>query len=142
MSHEDRHLDAVHRLRAAGLRPTRQRLGLAHLLFAKGDRHISAEQLHREAQKSGLSVSLATVYNSLNQFRHAGLLREVVVEPGRSFFDTNMSDHHHFFSEADGQLTDIPADRLQVTNLPAAPDGTRISRVDVIVRVQPESAKK
>src|SRR5690349_22383150 len=94
--------ELLHRLRAAGLRPTRQRLALARLLFEKGDRHVTAEQLHGEALGAAVPVSLATVYNTLHQFIGAGLLREVVVSPGRSYFDTNVTDHHHFFYEDDG----------------------------------------
>src|SRR5437016_8667729 len=127
---------AVERLRAVGLRPTRQRLALTQLLFAKGDRHVTAEQLHSEVLVVRIPVSLATVYNTLNQFTAAGLLREVVVEPGRSYFDTNTSDHHHFFFEGTGQLQDIPGDQVRVVELPGAPAGTAVSRVDVIVRVR------
>jgi len=124
---------ALDLLQAAGLRPTRQRLALARLLFDGRDRHITAEQLHAEAQGARMSVSLATVYNTLHQFTAAGLLREVVVDPGRSYFDTNVSEHHHFFNERSGELRDI--DRVVVTNLPAPPDGARIKRVDVVVRI-------
>jgi Fur family iron response transcriptional regulator len=127
---------ALDRLKAAGLRPTRQRLGLGRLLFEGGDRHVTAEHLHEEADAAGLRVSLATVYNTLNQFTVAGLLREVVVESGRSYFDTNTSDHHHFFFEGTGQLQDIPGDQVRVVDLPGAPAGTAVSRVDVIVRVR------
>ncbi len=123
-------------LKSAGLRPTRQRLGLGRLLFEGGDRHVTAEQLHDEAAAAGLHVSLATVYNTLNQFTTAGLLREVVVESGRSYFDTNTSDHHHFFHEDNGELQDIPGEQVHVADLPAAPSGTEIARVDVIVRVR------
>lgn len=129
---------ALDRLQGAGLRPTRQRLGLARLLFETGDRHVTAEQLHGEAMAADLRVSLATVYNTLNQFTDAGLLREVVVEVGKSYFDTNTSDHHHFFLETTGRLEDIPGDQLALQRLPAAPDGTRIARVDVIVRLVEE----
>src|SRR5579863_8319441 len=110
--------NALELLRAAGLRPTRQRLALARLLFDRGDRHVSAEQLHGEASAASVPVSLATVYNTLHQFVTAGLLREVVVNPGRSYFDTNVSDHHHFFLEESGRLLDIPGDRIDVSNLP------------------------
>jgi Fur family iron response transcriptional regulator len=123
-------------LREAGLRPTRQRLALAKLLLENGDRHVTAEQLHGEALTASIRVSLATVYNTLHQFTAAGLLREVVVAPGRSYFDTNVDDHHHFFFESTGQLQDIPGDRVVVRDLPAPPDGTAIRRVDVIIRVQ------
>jgi Fur family transcriptional regulator, iron response regulator len=123
------------RVRGAGLRPTRQRLALASLLFAKGDRHLSAEELHEEAVEAGVPVSLATVYNTLHQFTDAGLLREVVVEPGRSYFDTNVGDHHHFFHESSGELQDIPGEHVVLAGLPQAPDGTRIRRVDVVIRL-------
>jgi Fur family iron response transcriptional regulator len=127
------------RLKSAGFRPTRQRLGLGTLLFEGGDRHVTAEELHGEAADLGLRVSLATVYNTLNQFTEAGLLREVVVASGRSYFDTNTADHHHFFYEGTGQLQDIPGDQVRVSHLPDAPGGTRVERVDVIVRVRPEA---
>jgi Fur family iron response transcriptional regulator len=127
---------ALQRLRGAGLRPTQQRLALAKLLFDKGNRHVTAEQLHEEALAAAVPISLATVYNTLNQFIAAGLLREVVVDPGRSYFDTNLGDHHHFFYEDAGKLVDIPNDRIAVASLPAAPPGTTIHRVDVIIRVR------
>lgn len=127
--------NALDMLRAARLRPTRQRLALARLLFEKGDRHVTAEQLHGEALDAAVPVSLATVYNTLHQFIGAGLLREVVVSPGRSYFDTNVTDHHHFFYEDDGHLLDIPSEHIGVTNLPSPPDGTAVRRVDVIIRV-------
>lgn len=123
-------------LRDAGLRPTRQRLGLARLLFENGNRHVTAEQLHSEAASAKLQVSLATVYNTLNQFRDVGLLREVVVEPGRSYFDTNASDHHHFFDEESGELQDIAGDAIAVGRVPTPPPGTEVERVDIIVRVR------
>jgi len=128
--------ESVNRLRRVGLRPTRQRLALAHLLFDGEDRHLTAEQLHDEAVAASVQVSLATVYNTLHQFCDAGLLREVVVEPGRSYFDTNTSDHHHFFFADRGILHDIPADELNIGRLPAAPAGASIERVDVIIRVR------
>lgn len=123
------------RLRRADLRPTRQRLALARLLFENGDRHVTAEQLHEQALASNIRVSLATVYNTLHQFTSAGLLREIVVDSGRSYFDTNVTDHHHFFYEGSGRLTDIAADKIVVANLPPPPDGTAVTRIDVIVRI-------
>jgi Fur family iron response transcriptional regulator len=125
----------VQRLRAAGLRPTSQRLYLARLLFEQGDRHVTAEQLHSEAQAARVPVSLATVYNTLHQFTAAGLLRELVIESGRSYFDTNISDHHHFFFEENGALVDIPGDHVALANVPLPPEGARVSRIDVVVRV-------
>jgi Fur family iron response transcriptional regulator len=122
-------------LRSADLRPTRQRLALARLLFENGDRHVTAEKLHEEALSVDVRVSLATVYNTLHQFTSAGLLREIVVDGTRSYFDTNTDDHHHFFFEGSGRLEDIPAERIVVSELPPPPAGTTVSRVDVIVRV-------
>jgi Fur family iron response transcriptional regulator len=126
----------LQRLKAAKLRPTRQRVALAGLLFAKGDRHVTAEQLHQEALSETVRVSLATVYNTLHQFTAAGLLREVVVEAGRSYFDTNVSDHHHFFLVDGGQLVDIAGEHVAVATLPKAPAGTRVERVEVIIRLR------
>jgi Fur family iron response transcriptional regulator len=126
--------DIIGRLRAAGLRPTRQRMALARLLFNGGDRHVTAEQLHSEARGNSIRVSLATVYNTLHQFTKADLLREVVVEPGRAYFDTNISDHHHFYFEDDGRLEDIDTRQLLLASLPPPPEGTAFARVDVIVR--------
>jgi Fur family iron response transcriptional regulator len=126
---------AIERLKRHGLRPTRQRLALVRLLFDGGDRHVSADRLHAEAVAAGIRVSLATVYNTLNQFTAAGLLREIVVEAGRAYFDTNVSDHHHFLRAESGELVDIAAREIVVGDLPAPPEGTRIERVDVVVRV-------
>jgi len=126
-----------HRVRAAGLRPTRQRTALAELLFAKGDRHLSAEELHEEALGAGVAVSLATVYNALHQFTDAGLLRILAVEGSRTYFDTNTSDHHHFFVEGENRVMDIPAGPVTVANLPEPPEGMEIVNVDVIVRLRP-----
>ena len=131
--------DIVNRLRRAGLRPTRQRLALARLLLDGGDRHVTAEQLHAEALARAIPVSLATVYNTLHQFTAAGLLREVVVEPGRSYFDTNTQDHHHFFCESTGHLQDIPGELVMVGELPEPPEGAEIQRVDVIIRIRREA---
>jgi Fur family iron response transcriptional regulator len=125
----------IERLKAVGLRPTRQRLALARLLQDGGNRHLSAEQLHEEALAAKVRVSLATVYNALHQFTAAGLLREVVVEPGRSYFDTNVEDHHHFYFEDSGRLEDIPGDQVSMVSLPPPPKGSRLLRVDVIIRV-------
>jgi Fur family iron response transcriptional regulator len=133
--------DVKSKLREVGLRPTRQRMALGWLLFAKGDRHVTAEMLYEEASHAKVPVSLATVYNTLHQFVSAGLLREVVVNPGRSYFDTNTGDHHHFFFEDTGQLVDIAGDRIGLTSLPAPPAGTAIRRVDVIVRVERTAAE-
>lgn len=124
------------RLRAAGLRPTRQRNELAKLLFRGCNRHLTAETLHAEAVAEGVRVSLATVYNTLHQFTQAGLLRQVVVDATRSYFDTNTGEHQHFYHEDDGMLTDIPGSDMSVGHIPVPPPGTRVERVDVVVRVR------
>lgn len=126
----------VIRLKAVGMRPTRQRLALGRLLFDGGNRHFTAEQLHNEARAAGFSVSLATVYNTLHQFRRASLLREVVVESGCSYFDTNMAAHHHIFYEDEGRLEDIDGSEVTVSGVPVTPVGHRVERVEVIIRVR------
>jgi Fur family iron response transcriptional regulator len=123
-------------LRKAGLRPTRQRLALAQLLFARGDRHVTAEGLHEEAVTANIPVSLATVYNAMHQFTQTGLLREVTVDGSRTYFDTNIGDHHHFYCEDDGSLLDIDGDAIEVAGLPLPPAGSQVDRVDVIVRLK------
>ena len=128
-------VDASARLRGAGLRPTRQRVSLAALLFGQGDRHVSAETLHEEAVKAGVRVSLATIYNTLHQFQQSGLLRELAIDGQRSYFDTNTSNHNHFYIEHQGKLIDIPGDAVRVDGLPQAPEGMRISHIDVVVRL-------
>src|SRR3990170_2803396 len=122
-------------LRRAGLRPTRQRMALAALLFSNGDRHVTAEMLHEEAVRAGVRVSLATVYNTLHQFRRAGLLREIAIGGQRAYFDTNTSNHNHFFIEGDGKLVDIPGDSIRVDGLPEPPEDLRVSHIDVVVRL-------
>ena len=130
------------RVREAGLRPTRQRIALAELLFAKGDRHLSAEELHEEALAAGVAVSLATVYNTLHQFTEAGLLRILALEGSRTYFDTNTSDHHHFFIEGENRVVDIEAAPVSVHNLPEPPEGMEIVNVDIIVRLRPKASHK
>jgi Fur family iron response transcriptional regulator len=127
---------ATARLRQAGLRPTRQRVELAGLLFNDCDRHVTAESLHDEVTKAGVRVSLATVYNTLHQFTDAGLLRQVIVDAARSYFDTNTGDHQHFFLETEGLLIDIPGESIAVAGVPPPPVGLSIDRVDVVVRVR------
>ncbi len=127
---------SVETLREAGLRPTRQRISLAKLLFDGVDRHVTAEALHAEAQAAGIRVSLATIYNTLHQFTEVGLLRQVVVDGARTYFDTNIDDHHHFYFEDEGDLVDIPGDSIVVSGLPNVPAGTTQSRVEVVVRVK------
>ncbi|GAB4129168.1 MAG: Fur family transcriptional regulator [Rhodothalassiaceae bacterium] len=129
-------------LREAGLRPTRQRLALARLLFPEdGHRHVSAEALHEEATGAGMRMSLATVYNTLHQFTDAGLLRELVIAPGHAIFDTNISPHHHFYNRATGMLCDIAEDEVHIEGLPSAPDGERIAAVHVVIYTESDAAQ-
>jgi len=129
--------DLAERLRSAGLRVTRPRLALLRLLSDAGHRHITVENLHEEAIAAAIPVSLATVYNILHQFTAAGLLRKVLIAPGRLYFDTNIDEHHHFLCELTGMLQDIPEKDIAVLGIPAPPVGTAISRVEVIVRLRP-----
>ena len=123
----------------AGLRPTRQRLALAELLLGGEHRHVSAEQLHAEAQGARVGVSLATVYNTLHQFQEAGLLREVAIDASRSYFDTDTSDHHHFYIEDEQRVVDIPSSAIVIQGVPDAPAGMKVTHVDVVVRVRKAS---
>ena len=129
------------RLRDAGLRPTRQRIALGEMLFGSGDRHLCAEQLHSEALEAGQKISLATVYNTLHQFTRAGLLRALPIDGGKTYFDTNTSDHNHFYLEESGQLIDIPQESIRVEGLPTPPNGQEISHVDVVVRLVPSKSR-
>ena len=129
--------ELAERLRSAGLRLTRPRLALAQLLSDAGHRHITVENLHEEAIAAAIPVSLATVYNILHQFTAAGLLRKVLIAPGRLYFDTNVDEHHHFLCESTGMLQDIPEKDIAVLGIPAPPVGTVISCVEVVVRLRP-----
>jgi Fur family transcriptional regulator, iron response regulator len=122
-------------LRQVGLRPTRQRMALGWLLFAKGDRHLTAEMLYEEATRAKVPVSLATVYNTLHQFTDVGLLRQVAVDGSKTYFDTNATEHHHFFVEGEHALLDIPGAAV-LDKMPTAPEGYEITRVDVVVRLR------
>ena len=128
--------DVKSMLRDVGLRPTRQRMALGWILFAKGDRHLTAEMLYEEATKAKVPVSLATVYNTLHQLTEVGLLRQVAVDGSKTYFDTNVSDHHHFFVEGENALVDIPNAEVLLDKLPHAPQGYEVARVDVVVRLR------
>lgn len=136
MNHYRPYRPLLEKLRLAGLRPTRQRLALARLMFENdAPRHVTAELLHSEAMSSNVPVSLATVYNTLHQFTEGGLLREVIVDSGRSYFDTNTTEHHHFFFEETGMLVDIPASDVLIGQLPDIPDGAMVRSMDLIIRL-------
>jgi len=128
--------DVKSMLRDVGLRPTRQRMALGWILFAKGDRHITAEMLYEEANKAKVPVSLATVYNTLHQFTDVGLLRQVAVDGSKTYFDTNVSEHHHFFVEGENDLLDIPHTDVVVGKTPSPPEGYEVARIDVVVRLR------
>ena len=129
---QDHHID---RLRQKNLRPTRQRIALAELLFNGPCRHVSAEQLRLETESKGISMSLATIYNTLNQFTKVGLLHEINLDNNVTYFDTNIDHHHHFFDPKTNKLIDIPRDEISLSALPDAPEGHDVERVDVIIRL-------
>jgi Fur family iron response transcriptional regulator len=134
---DGRHLRGLRaRLVEAGLRPTRQRLALGELLFVKGNRHITAEILHEEAMDAKIPVSLATIYNTLNQFTDVGLLRQVPVDGSKMYFDTNLSKHQHFYVEGENELLDISVTDSIEGKWPAPPEGYEIVRIDVVVRLR------
>ena len=124
-------------LTRGGLRPTRQRAALAELLVGDGqNRHVTAESLYDAALHSGQAVSLATVYNTLKAFCEAGLIQEVTVDGSKSYFDTNTHDHPHFYWEDTGELTDAPAEQLEIARLPALPEGAELAKIDVVIRLR------
>ena len=128
--------DIKEKLRAVGLRPTRQRMALGWILLGQGDRHVTAEMLYEEATRANVPVSLATVYNSLRQFTRAGLIHQVAVDASSAYFDTNNSAHHHFFIEDKNELMDIAASNMILGKMPIPPVGYEIARVDVVVRLR------
>ncbi|MBV9558472.1 MAG: transcriptional repressor [Pseudolabrys sp.] len=134
--------DVKSMLRSVGLRPTRQRMSLGWILFGKGDRHLTAEMLYEEASRAKVPVSLATIYNTLHQFTEVGLLRQVAVDGSKAYFDTNVSEHHHFFVEGGNELLDIPGAEVIVDKTPTAPEGYEIARVDVVVRLRRKTSNR
>jgi Fur family iron response transcriptional regulator len=129
------------KLRSVGLRPTRKRIALAHMLFAQGNRHICAEMLFEEANRAKVSVSLATIYNTLREFTKVGLLRQVAIDSSKSYFDTNNSEHHHYYLEDRHELMDIAPGDVVVGRTPAPPDGFEVARIDVVVRLRRKPKK-
>jgi Fur family transcriptional regulator, iron response regulator len=128
------------KLREVGLRPTRARVALSSLLFAKGDRHVTAEMLFEEANRAKVSVSLATIYNTLHQFTEVDFLRQVAIDASKSYFDTNNTEHHHFYIEDRHELIDISPTNVIVGTAPVPPDGYEIARIDVVVRLRRKEA--
>jgi Fur family iron response transcriptional regulator len=133
----ERTSSVVRELRAVGLRPTEQRIALFNLLFSGGHRHVTAEELHAEVLAHGITLSVATVYNALNDFTAVGLVRVLAVEGARTWFDTNISDHHHFYVEGDREIRDIDASSISIAGIPDLPEGFEIANIDVVVRVRP-----
>jgi Fur family iron response transcriptional regulator len=133
-----RYAEATRRLKEAGLRPTRQRLSILSMLLETAPRHVTAEELFQEVRQAGIPVSLATIYNTLNQFTQAGLMGEVVVGSGQSYFDTDASSHFHYFDKSTGEIYDLPSDVVTITDLPHPPPGKVIERIDVVVRIRNE----
>ncbi len=131
-----RERDTKATLRSLGLRPTRQRMALVELLFGKGRRHITAEMVYEEAAAERCNVSLATIYNTLNQFTDAGLLRQVAVDGSKTYFCNNTSEHHHFYLEDRHELVDIAEGDATIGSLPTPPEGYEICHVDLVVRLR------
>lgn len=126
----------IEQLRDSGLKPTRQRIAIADILFMDGHKHVSAEDLYAEVERSGMQVSLATVYNTLHQFTDAGLLREVSVDGAKTYFDTNTHDHQHFFLEDTSEVFDVDGIHLTEADIPNVPEDMEVVRVDVVVRLR------
>lgn len=130
------------RLQTAGLRATPKRIAIGRLLFDGADRHVTADDVAALARKDGVRVSLATVYNTLNQFVAAGLMKRITLDSDRTYFDTNVSDHHHLFFEDNGVLRDIPGDAVRVEGLPPIPAGSRVKAIEVIVRMSSDKKSR
>ncbi len=128
--------DVKEMLQSVGLRPTRQRMALGWLLFGKGGRHLTAEMLYEEACQAKVPVSLATVYNTLNQLMELGLVRQINVDGAKTYFDTNVSAHHHFYFEHNYELCDIPDPTFTLNAIPSVPEGFEIARIDLVVRLR------
>ena len=135
-------MNIVTRLQAAGLRATPKRIAIGGLLFDGVDRHVTADDVATIARRAGVRVSLATVYNTLNQFVAAGLMKRITMDTDRTYFDTNVSDHHHLFFEEDGVLHDIPGDSVRVEGLPPIPSGSKVRAIEVIVRMTGDKSQR
>lgn len=130
----------VEQLRDAGLKPTRQRIAIANILFKDGHKHVCAEDVYADVQNSGMQVSLATIYNTLHQFTSAGLLREVTVDGAKTYFDTNLHDHHHFFIEDTSTVVDMDGLEIAPDDISGVPDDMEIVKVEVVVRLRKKKA--
>ncbi len=132
---------ALKKIEESGIVPTKQRRVLAKIMFQKGNRHISAENLFDEVKKEDRKISMATIYNTLKQFTNLGLIREVVVDKNKSLYDTNNKPHYHLYIEDEGKIHDIPTDNINL-DLPAIPACLTLHNIDIIVRVRSVKDKK
>jgi Fur family iron response transcriptional regulator len=135
-------MNFLSRLQQSSLRPTPKRVAIGALLFDGGDRHVTADDVAALARNAGVRVSLATVYNTLNQFVAAGLMKRITLDGDRTWFDTNVSDHHHLYFEDAGLLQDVPGDSVRVDGLPGLPEGAQVRSVEVIVRLSGEPVRR
>ncbi len=135
MENKNQTFDIKMHLSGHGIRPTKIRMSIAGLLFDGMDKHVTVDNVIDMARASKIKTSVASVYNTLNQFAASGILRRVTVEQGKVFFDTNLSDHHHFFFEDEERLEDIPLGAVRVNGLPDLPKGRTIKSIDVTIRI-------
>ena len=132
---------AMKKIESSGIRPTKQRRVLAKILFEKGNRHVSADELFFDVKKEDRKISMATVYNTLKQFTSLGLLKEVVVDQNKSLYCTNHKSHYHLYIEDEGKIVDIPTKNIDL-NIPSIPACLQLHNIDVIVRIRTLKDKK
>ena len=132
---------AMKKIESSGIRPTKQRRVLAKILFEKGNRHVSADELFDDVKKEDRKISMATVYNTLKQFTSLGLVREVVVDQNKSLYCTNHKSHYHLYIEDEGKIVDIPTKNIDL-NIPSIPACLQLHNIDVIVRIRTLKDKK
>ena len=132
---------AIKKIESSGIRPTKQRRVLAKILFEKGNRHVSADELFHDVKKEDRKISMATVYNTLKQFTNLGLVREVVVDQNKSLYCTNHKSHYHLYIEDEGKIVDIPTKNIDL-NIPSIPACLQLYNIDVIVRIRTLKNKK
>ena len=132
------------RLRASGLRPTKQRLAVCRILFDRKETfHFTIEKLKKIAERDGRKkISLATLYNTVHAFKTRGYLKEIPLKGNKTFFDTNTKNHHHFFDEDSSQLIDIKNENVSINNLPSAPNGKKIKEIEIVIRVANNNQKQ
>ena len=128
----------VKKLRSSKLRPTKQRLKICQFLFdRKKTFHFTVEILNKKINKSGTSkVSLATIYNTVEAFTSAGYLKEILTSKNKSYYDTNIKSHHHFYDEGSKELTDIHYSQIKLSKVPIPPKGKKIKNLEVVIRIQ------